>query len=60
MLIHTHNLSVEECEKFSRKVCHSEVIDAYEIADDELQYYCIDDRIIIKVEQEEKVRRIIS
>lgn len=60
VLIHTQNLSVEECEKFARKACRSEVIDAYEIADNELQYYCIDEQIVLTVGQEEKVRRIIS
>lgn len=60
VLIHTQNLSVVSCKEFARKVCRNKVIDAYEITDDKVQYYCIDDRIVLTVEQEEKVRRIIS
>ena len=60
-LIYTENLSVEECGKFANKASGDVVIDCYEIADNDIQYYCINGRVWIDTpEKEDKVRAIIN
>ena len=61
LLIYTENLTTEECEKIINKATDEVIVDCYEIADNDVQFYCIDERIWIDTpEKESKVRAMIN
>lgn len=55
ILIHTAGLSPANCKKWAEKVLKKQVNDTYEIPDQDLQYYCIDERICNSEEDDKKV-----
>ena len=60
-LIYTETLTAEECEKFANIASGDIVIDCYEIADNDIQYYCINGCVWADTpEKESKVRAIIN
>lgn len=54
ILVYANGLTVEECQKFA-EACGCEVADAYEIRQNEIQYYIIDERL--SIDTPEKVER---
>ena len=61
LLIYTENLTTEECEKIINKATDEVIVDCYEIADNDIQFYCIDERIWIDTpEKENKLRAMIN
>ena len=65
-LMYTETLTAEECVKFANVVNKEHavldaVIDCYEIADDDIQYYCINGLIWADTpERESRIRAIIN
>lgn len=54
-------LSPEEAKMLVETVLKEEVIDAYELKNEEVQYYCFDDRIsILTSKMEENIRKEIK
>lgn len=54
-------LSPEEAKMLVETVLKEEVIDAYELKNEEVQYYCFDDRIsILTPRMEENIRKEIK
>lgn len=55
LLIYTAGLSAETCKKWAEKALKKRVEDAYEIPDNDLQYYCIDERVWNSAEDDKRV-----
>lgn len=47
ILVHTYDLSESEVKRFAELVTGERVLEVYHIPQEDLQYYCIDDRVYI-------------
>lgn len=53
VLVYTLTLTIEDVCKYAELVLHEKPTDAYEVKQDELQYYCIDGRVYIDTPEKE-------
>lgn len=58
LLIHTNKIDCETAQKWTEKATRNKVLETYEIRDDEIQYYCFDERVW--VDTEEKKQKIMD
>lgn len=58
LLIHTNKIDCETAQKWTEKATGNKVLEAYEIRDDEIQYYCFNGRVWI--DTEEKKQKIMD
>jgi hypothetical protein len=60
LLFNVESLTCEQITQWAEKVCGNEVVDCFDIQDNELQYYIIDDRIKITQEKESLILKQIG
>lgn len=61
VLIHTNQISPTIAKKWAEKATGENVLEAYFITDDEIQYYCFDDRVWVDTpEKAKKIREFID
>ena len=60
-LVYTEELTEDEVKRFAEKATSQSVIDIYCVPQEELQYYCINDRVWLETpEKAESVRKYIA
>lgn len=60
LLFNVESLTCEQITQWAKKVCGNEVVDCFDIQDNELQYYIIDERIKITQEKESLILKQIG
>ena len=60
LLFDVESLTCEQITEWAEKTCGNEVIDCFDIQDEELQYYIIDDRIPLTKERESLILKQIG
>jgi hypothetical protein len=61
ILIHTNKIDCETTTKWAEKATKNKVLEAYEIRDDEIQYYCFDGRVwVVTEEQKQRIMDLIN
>lgn len=60
LLFDVESLTCEQITEWVEKTCGNEVIDCFDIQEEELQYYIIDDRIPLTKERESLILKQIE
>ena len=54
VLVHTNQISPTTAKKWAEKATGNKVLEAYYIKDEEIQYYCFDDRVWVDTPEKAK------